>query len=389
MFNRTKNKKAKKQNKKLKKQTLCLFELALKNEFLLYKANMKLEYIWLGGDSEFRSKVRTVDIDGVDSYSSDSFSPDILDKLEWNYDGSSTNQADGHDSEIIIKPVKIYCNNDNYFALCNTFRPDGTPLDNNHRVEASKIFEEFKEDKPWFGLEQEYFILDPNSKNRVLNSKKGKNLAGKNYCGIGSFQRIGRTIADQHYDTCISAGIQISGYNAEVAEGQWEFQIGPAEGISAGDDLLMARYLLIKIAESHGYDITFEPKPINKANGSGCHTNFSTVHTRTVKDAYLDEIKNIEKNYQNLASIINTDSNKQRLTGTNETAAYDSFSYGVGNRTTTIRIPRTTERNGLGYFELRTPPSDCDPYQITSALTKSCLANQILILEDLSQTLKN
>ena len=50
---------------------------------------------------------------------------------------------------------------------------------------------------------------------------------------------------------CINYGVNISGINAEVSPGQWEYQIGPCEGIEMGDNLWIARYLLQKIAETH------------------------------------------------------------------------------------------------------------------------------------------
>ena len=338
-----------------------------------------LEYVWIGGDNEFRSKMRTIYLNNYsDKVELVSTLESKLDDLTWNYDGSSTNQANGADSEVILKPVKVYnayglpgvkqvsCAS---FVLCQTVRSDGTPLENNHRVEAVKVFDKYKDLEPWFGLEQEYFIKKDG---KIVNSDQREELEGKNYCGAGASHKLGRTIADNHYSACLKLGIKISGYNAEVAEGQWEFQIGPAEGIRAGDDLMMARYMLIRTAELHDCDVTFDPKPINMSNGSGCHTNFSTVKTRTLVGQYLVEIKNLEKNYKALSDVINTTENKERLTGTHETASYDSFSYGVADRTATIRIPRQTDKDGFGYFELRTPPSDCDPYQVTSLLTDCC-----------------
>ena len=69
---------------------------------------------------------------------------------------------------------------------------------------------------------------------------------GPYYCGAGASKAIGRAVAEAHLKASLAAGIQISGINAEVFPGQWEFQVGPVEGISGPDQLWMSRYLLTR-----------------------------------------------------------------------------------------------------------------------------------------------
>ena len=193
------------------------------------------DYIWIGGDGEFRSKTRVITVQPNQS------SVTLKDIPHWNYDGSSTNQADGKDSEIVILPRALYRNpftmSNDVFVVCDTYTPDMKPHPTNTRAAAYKIFSEHLNLAPWYGMEQEYFIIDPET-NLPVGYKHGSSQ-GAHYCGSGSENVFGRTIADQHMALCIRAGVNISGINAEVAPGQWEFQVGPCEGVQAGDDMLM------------------------------------------------------------------------------------------------------------------------------------------------------
>ena len=136
-----------------------------------------VEYIWLGGNNEFRSKTRV--LDNVKN------TINIHDIPDWNYDGSSTGQATGRESEVIIKPKALFNNPFgppyDYIVLCDTYLPDGSPLYNNTRIVADMIFNEKLEEEPWFGLEQEYFLIDPATNKPLGFDETGKQ--GQYYCG--------------------------------------------------------------------------------------------------------------------------------------------------------------------------------------------------------------
>jgi glutamine synthetase len=341
------------------------------------------EYIWLDADKKFRSKTKI-----IYDFISDDFSKDQNDVYKypkWDYDGSSTGQANGTSSEIVLVPVFV-CDNPlledvkninlkrvtikKKLILCETFHVDGKPTAENTRHKATSIFDICVEHKPWFGLEQEYFIFDKNTYNE--NYKKNFYETGMHYCGIG-YQISHRQLVEEHMAACLTAGLNISGINAEVSKDQWEFQIGPSEGVRAADELLMARFLLERIAEKYQKIICYDPKPFAYINGSGCHTNFSTKLMRDNCDNAdgLAEIhrviKNMEKHHAEDIQHYGNDNDK-RLSGIHETSSYSAFSSGVANRGASVRINSNTQRDGFGYFEDRRPAANMDPYLVTSIL---------------------
>jgi glutamine synthetase len=320
------------------------------------------EYIWIGGKGELRSKTRVFN-----------HLINCNDIPEWNYDGSSTGQApsDGN-TEGILKPVAYYKNPlrkingyNNLLVLCETYDNNGNPLETNHRHEAKKIFDSKLEEEPWYGLEQEYFINIKNNLKPIAN-------IFSHYCGATD-NPIERQIVEKHLLVCLEAELTISGINAEVASQQWEFQVGPCEGIKAGDDLIVARYLLERVAEDFDATILFEPKPVRTANGSGCHTNFSTKVMREengIEEIYK-AIDKLETNHEEHIKVYGKN-NEMRLTGLHETASYKEFSWGKGTRNTSVRIPNHVIKDGQGYFEDRRPAANMDPYLVTSMIFKTC-----------------
>ena len=325
------------------------------------------EYIWIGGENELRSKTRV-----FTNYNKDDGFPD------WDYDGSSTKQADGNNSEVILRPCAVFADpfrkENHVLVLCSTYRPDGEPLPNNHRHHAKQAFDQKPSEYPWFGLEQEYFMYNNRSRYPLGFDENGKQ--GQYYCSVGANNAFGREIVEEHLAACLAAGIKISGVNAEVAPGQWEFQIGICEGIEAGDHLWLARYLLERISEKHGVYINYHPKPlVGDWNGSGCHTNFSTQKMR--EHGGIDEIYKAihllgDKHAEHMA--VYGQFNELRLTGKHETAGYNVFSYGKADRGASIRIGNKTIYDGFGYFEDRRPSSNMDPYLVTAKIFQTtCL----------------
>lgn len=336
-----------------------------------------VEYVWIGGNNEVRSKTKVVNNEVQH----------VSDLEIWNFDGSSTEQATGEDSEVLIKPQALFKDpfrkENHKIVMCDTYSPNNEPLKNNYRIWAEKVFNNALEEEPWFGLEQEYFIMDLNTEKPLGFPQNGLPLPqGQYYCSVGGNNSFGRVIAEEHLNACIYAGIKISGINAEVAPGQWEFQIGPCVGIEEGDHLWIARYLLQRIAEKYNAFINFEPKPIKGDwNGSGCHTNYSTKKMRegdnnkTGLDYINEAINALSQKHDEHMAVYGT-GNNERMTGEHETASYDKFTDGIANRGASIRRGNATTKNKKGYFEDRRPSSNCDPYLVTGKIFETTVFNK-------------
>lgn len=334
-------------------------------------SNTVFEYIWIGGRGEIRSKTK------VEQTMHSMI--DINDIQLWNYDGSSTWQADSDsNTEVILKPCKIYKDvlrkvdySDCYLVLCETYDTLGNPLFNNNRFAAKQLFDQKLEAEPWYGLEQEYFF-------NISNTNENFKLVEDGYSYCGTTSNIERKIVEEHLYACLQTGLTISGINAEVAPKQWEFQIGPVVGIDAGDQMIIARYLLERIAEKYNVIVNYHPKPESGINGSGCHTNFSTIYTRDPNggiDVIYNYINKLEQKHQEHITIYG-ENNNLRLTGIHETSSINKFSYGIGTRNTSIRIPNNVKNQGYGYFEDRRPASNIDPYLVTSKIFKTCCLDE-------------
>ena len=323
----------------------------------------KLEYIWMDGytpEPNLRSKTKVLT----------SETEPTLDSLPiWNFDGSSTMQAEGNYSDCLLKPVKIIRDpqrKNGYLVLCEVLNPDMTPHSSNTRSSVKD------NSNMWVGFEQEYFIYD--GELPLGHTKRAMKPQGEYYCGIGSDNVSGRNIVEHHLDICLSAGLNVTGINAEVALGQWEFQVMGKGTLDSCDQLILCRYLLQRVAETYSVKINYHPKPLyGNWNGSGLHTNFSNKKMREVGGKeYFESIFNMfdvnhTKHIENYGS-----DNQMRLTGKHETQSIDKFSWGISDRGSSIRVPQATVNNGWkGYVEDRRPASNGDPYRIMKVISES------------------
>ena len=324
----------------------------------------RAEYIWIDGTeptAKLRSKTKIVESGGE---------PPI-----WGFDGSSTNQAPGKASDCVLRPVFV-CNDPirggaDKLVMTEVLLTDMTPHPTNTRAACVETTSLFADQLPWFGIEQEYtFLKDGRPLGWPSNGFPGPQ--GPYYCGVGSDEIWGREVVEDHTAACMEAGLAISGTNAEVMMGQWEFQIGPLPPVDCSDHLWVARWLLYRIGEEYDISATLNPKPIaGDWNGAGAHTNFSTKAMRESYEPVITACEALGKKADE--HIVHYGFGIQdRLTGLHETAPWTDFSYGVSDRGASVRIPWQVEKDGKGYLEDRRPNANMDPYVVTRLITDTC-----------------
>jgi glutamine synthetase len=359
------------------------------------KDSYKAVYIWLDGTkptAQLRSKTKIIQLGDE---------PPV-----WGFDGSSTNQAPGEASDCVLKPVFVCPDTSgknrnearDKLVLCEVYLPSANgirndlPHDTNTRRQCSTFEDEYKKRDTWFGFEQEYTLLSTNGtpigfyegRKTIQEEFAVLEAQGPYYCSVGVGYAVGRDVAEEHLDACLRAGLKISGINAEVMPGQWEFQIGPANALEASDHLWVARWLLHKIAERHNLIVSFDAKPAKGDwNGAGCHTNFSTKKMRgpyngSGMSSYqyciaaaeaLGERHNLH--IENYGHGI-----EDRLTGEHETCSYKEYRYGASDRGASVRIPWQVEKNKRGYLEDRRPNANCDPYIVSGLILDAVCSSE-------------
>lgn len=363
------------------------------------KLNKKilLEYIWIDSDNNPRFKTKIIH--------KDIFNPEAL--PDWNFDGSSTGQAEGRDSDIIIRPRTLYPNPfvsyiESYLVICDCWNKDGTPHITNQRVKLVETYSQCADQEPIFGIEQEYVLfkrvytpdkgfkiinLDDDSSTKysiptpykwIRHDEPGMGPQGPYYCGVGGGVSLGREISTIHLEMCLKAGLEICGTNGEVMASQWEYQIGPLPPVELCDQMWISRYILHRVSELFECVVSFHPKPYKgNWNGSGAHTNFSTKAMR--EPGGIEEIKlGCEKLARtHLAHMeVYGKFNNERMSGHHETSTMDKFTWAISNRGCSVRIPINVVNDGCGYLEDRRPGSNIDPYQVCEKICSTICLNK-------------
>uniref|UniRef100_UPI003AAB55F8 glutamine synthetase-like n=1 Tax=Centroberyx gerrardi TaxID=166262 RepID=UPI003AAB55F8 len=324
-------------------------------------------YIWIDITGDLQCKTKTLDTEPTG----------VKDIPEWD----ACWLRDERVIEVLLVPVRMFRDpfnlDPNKLVLCEVLDSNRMPMETNQRSQCAKVMEEVREFHPWFGLEQEYrlFGLD----GQRFGWPPQESSATEGYCSEPTNRMYGRDICTCHCNACLYAGVKISGTNPERKPSQWEFQVGPCEGIEIGDHLWVARYILQRVCEDFGVVASLAPKPIAAAHDtSGCHANFSTEEMRSEGGLqHIEEaIRRLSKRHSQHLRVYDPHGGKDnisRLTSQRCTSSFYDFSAATAQRNVSVRIPGHVSRKGRGYLEDRRPAANCDPYAVIRALAETCL----------------
>jgi len=346
------------------------------------KMNVLAEYIWVDGTlptAELRSKTKILHDVSVETVLASGPAGDL--SLEffpnWGADGSSTNQAPGDRSDIVLRPARAVNDpfrSEGVLVLCEVFDARGNAHASNTRSQLRSTLDAgAAAHEAWFGFEQEYTFFNLDGQPHGFPVGGYAAPQGPYYCGVGPNNIKGRPIYEDILDKCLAAGLSISGVNWEVMPGQAEIQVGAAPDLIATDHVWLARWIMARVGEDHNVTTSFDPKPAKGDwNGAGMHTNFSTKAMRApnglgaIEEACVAFGKRREAHLEAYGHRY-----EERLTGDHETASHADFTFGVSDRTASIRIPLQVAQDGAGYLEDRRPNANADPYRIATRMLQT------------------
>lgn len=335
---------------------------------------VQLEYVYIDARGGLRCKSRTLD-----------FVPTSVEQIPvWNTDGCVTYYTDVF-CEVDLVPVRLYRDphrrGNNLLVLCQVMQTNGQPFKQTTRCSYAETMKQAAHLQPLFGIEQEYTLLDGQW---PFGWPPGgyPPAQGPYHCGVGANVVFGRQVVEAHYRACLYAGIKISGVNSECFPSQWEYQIGPCDGASIGDDVWMSRFLLHRVAENFNIGVTLDPKLVPGWPGAGAHTNFSTNAMRILDgglaqiELAIERLRKKHSEHMQFYDANNGQDNVRRLVGQLASSSVDKFTYGIGDRNASVRIPSSVAKLGGGYLEDRRPASNMDPYVVCELLVRTCCLDE-------------
>ena len=328
-------------------------------------------YIWIDGaepTAKLRSKTKVIPI-GEE--------PPL-----WGFDGSSTNQAPGENSDCVLRPV-YSCpdpirGGENRLVMCEVLLPDMSPHPSNTRAACAAAAEKYASFDTWFGIEQEYTFFD-GIKPLGWPDNGFPAPQGGYYCGVGTDEVFGRPIVERPPGRLP----RLRPHDLRHQRRGHARAVGVpdrAHGHTRDRRPALGRPLApLPHRRGHPHLRHGEPRRHRPAGPQARPRRLERRRRahQLLHVADARELRCLHRRRRALAAnhdlhIANYgDRIEERLTGRHETASYKEFKYGVSDRGASVRIPWQVHRDQKGYIEDRRPNANCDPYVVTRLILES------------------
>ena len=249
--------------------------------------------------------------------------------------------------------------------FCTVTYPDGTPFEADTRALLRKASEDAEKEgiSFAFGSEMEFYLFKCDENGEPTNIPYDN--AG--YMDVAPEDK-GENVRREICLTLERMGINPESSHHEEGPGQNEIDFCYSHAITAADDALTFRSVVLAVAARNGLCADFSPKPIENKAGNGMHINFSAKRADGA-DIMPHVIAGILAHIREITAFLNITESSYKRFGSNKAPKYISWS--GENRSQLIRIPAA--QGEYRRAELRSPDPMCNPYLAFTLLIRAGL----------------
>lgn len=249
--------------------------------------------------------------------------------------------------------------------FCTVTYPDGTPFEADTRALLRKAAEDAEKEgiSFAFGSEMEFYLFKCDENGEPTNIPYDN--AG--YMDVAPEDK-GENVRREICLTLERMGINPESSHHEEGPGQNEIDFCYSHAITAADDALTFRSVVLAVAARNGLCADFSPKPIENKAGNGMHINFSAKRADGA-DIMPHVIAGILAHIREITVFLNITESSYKRFGSNKAPKYISWS--GENRSQLIRIPAA--QGEYRRAELRSPDPMCNPYLAFTLLIRAGL----------------
>ncbi|NIA69261.1 glutamine synthetase [Pelagibius litoralis] len=249
-------------------------------------------------------------------------------------------------------------------VICDALWAPGEPIAATPRTVLAGLLQQARKMgyDVMFGLEYEFYLLDPETKAPLFGGVHIFNATRNHYVPF----------LDDLLDTLQAAGIDVITHNCEYSPSQFEINYGPGVGLEGADKAFTFKNAIKELAHRDGYLATFMSKPASDMGGCGCHVHISLIDRKTGKNAFYT--KGAKEGMNPLirkfaAGLLTHAKAMQPVIGPTpncyhrlkpHTFAPSNISWGVEDRTAMVRMKDVGQENC--HIEMRAASGLANPY---------------------------